>query len=76
MKRNILYILIGLSLGITGSVYAQIEEKEPSASSSTTPIVVKEVTLQEKYDNQKIYVENIDVLVSKYAMLYDGCKNK
>jgi len=56
-----------LFLGIGSTIFA---------ASSTVPIVVKEKTIEEKYDAIKIDKEALDLLVSKYAMLYDGCKNK
>jgi hypothetical protein len=85
--KNFAFIFAGLLMGIVISVSAQEIDPitnpdillEPSLSdpsvSSSVPIVEKELTLEEKYFISSDRNEDLEILVSKYAKLYDTCRN-
>jgi len=66
--KNIIYIFVGILLGISGSVFAGDYPDDYKFVVKTE--VVKTIV------NIKAEKDLIDIQASKYAQLYDSCKNK
>jgi len=72
MKNKILFLIIGLVLGIGGSIYAQTV----NLKSMDVDVIKIEKTDKEKIDFFEKELKEKNDLVSKYAKLYDTCKSK
>jgi len=70
--KPILYIMLGIALGMTGSVFAGTITLDGKII-DPAKIEIKAI---KTFEEVKIEKENMDMLASKYAQLYDSCKNK